>query len=84
MSNFSKDHAIVGKGNMGLPVFTSTGQAFLVPVSIVEGQSAFGRTDVKVTGKRDTKGGATINSARLIDMSDAEAVAAFEAEHANA
>lgn len=72
MSKFSKDHPIVGKGNMALPMTTSTGAVFLVPVSIIEGQNAFGRVDVKVRGKRDIVGEAIVDSRRLVDLSAVE------------
>jgi hypothetical protein len=67
-------------GNRGLVETTSNGTPFVVEVTIVGSKSAYGRTDVLVTGKRGVHlPEAWVDLSKLIDTTDAEAVAAATA-----
>jgi len=69
MSNFA--------GNRGLVLNTSNGTSVVVDVQIIDSKNAFGRVDVLVKGKRGVHlAEAWVDSAKLIDTTDADAVAA--------
>lgn len=64
-------------GNRGLVLNTSNSTPVVVEVTIIGSKNAFGRVDVLVKGKRGVHiAEAWVDSSKLIDTSDEEAIAA--------